>query len=51
MGSKDPIPLVTEWIKFKWEQTPTTPISQEDIDELQADMDAINAGNAEPVTP
>ena len=37
MGSKDPIPLVTEWIKFPWEQAPTTPISQEDIDELQAE--------------
>ena len=51
MGSKDPIPLVTEWIKFPWEQTPTTPISQEDIDELQAEMDAINAGTAEQVNP
>jgi hypothetical protein len=51
MGSKDPIPLVTEWIKFPWEQAPTTPISQEDIDELQAEMDAINAGTAETVTP
>ena len=51
MGSKDPIPLVTEWIKFPWEQTPATPISQADIDELQAEMDAINAGNAEQVNP
>ena len=51
MGSKDPIPLLTEWIKFPGEQTPTTPISQEDIDELQAEMDAINAGTAEQVNP
>ena len=51
MGSKDPIPLVTEWIKFPWEQAPTTPISQADIDELQAEMDAINAGTAEQVNP
>lgn len=27
------------------------PISQEDIDELQAEMDAINAANAEQVNP
>lgn len=44
MGSKDPVPTVSEWIKFPWEQKAATPISQEDIDELQAEMDAINAG-------
>ena len=38
-------------IKFPWEKEPTTPISQEDIDELQAEMDAINAGTAEQVNP
>ena len=47
MGSKDPIPLVTEWIKFSWEQKSITPLSQDDIDELQAEMAAINARNAD----
>ena len=46
MGSKDPIPTVTEWIKFPWEKEHVTPVSQEDIDELQAEMNAINAMNA-----
>lgn len=44
MGSKDPIPTVSEWIKFSWEQKAITPLSQDDIDELQAEMAAINAG-------
>ena len=48
MGSKDPIPTVSEWIKFPWEQKAATPISQEDIDEFQAEMDAINAKIKEP---
>ena len=45
MGSKDPVPTVTEWIKFPWEQKAVTPISQEDIDELQAEIAAINSMN------
>ena len=45
MGSKDPVPIVTEWFKFPWEQKATVPISQKDIDELQAEIDAINAAN------
>ena len=44
MGSKDPLPTVTEWLKFPWEQKAVTPVSQEVVDELQAEMDAINAG-------
>ena len=47
MGSKDPVPMVTEWIKFSWEQKSITPLSQDDIDELQAEMAAINARNAD----
>ena len=43
MGSKDPIPLITEWIKFPWEITPSTPISQEDINELRQLMADFNA--------
>lgn len=43
MGSKDPLPTVTEWLKFPWEQKAVTPVSQEVVDELQAEMDAINA--------
>ena len=42
MGSKDPIPLITEWIKFPWEIT-STPISQEDIAELRQLMADFNA--------
>ena len=44
MGSKDPLPTVTEWLKFPWEQKAVTPVSQEVVDELQAEIDAINAG-------
>ena len=44
MGSKDPLPTVTEWLKFPWEQKAVNPVSQEVVDELQAEMDAINAG-------
>lgn len=40
-------PTVSEWIKFPWEKKATIPISQKDIDELQAEMDAINAANAQ----
>ena len=46
MGSKDPIPTVSEWIKFPWERKVITPVSQDDIDELQAEINAINASNA-----
>ena len=45
MGSKDPIPPLTEWIKFSWEQKSAIPISQEEIDELQAEIAAINNMN------
>ena len=43
MGSKDPVPTVTEWIKFPWEKMDVMPISDKDRDELLAEMDAINA--------
>lgn len=46
MGSKDPIPLVTEWIKFPWEREAVTPLSQSEVEEMQAEIDAINAANA-----
>ena len=42
MGSKDPVPLVNEWIKFPWENEPLPPITDEERDELQAEIDAIN---------
>ena len=42
MGSKDPVPIVTEWIKFPWEKESAPPITDEECDELQAEMDAIN---------
>ena len=43
MGSKDPIPTVTEWIKFSWEKKEVTPMSQEEVDKIRAEMNAINA--------
>ena len=43
MGSKDPVPTVTEWIKFPWEHT-GPPITEEEQDELMAEINAINAG-------
>ena len=42
MGSKDPVPTVTEWIKFPWEKEDVAPISDEERDELQAEMAAMN---------
>ena len=42
MGSKDPLPLVTEWIKFPWETKAPTPVSTEDIDDMQALIAAEN---------
>lgn len=42
MGSKEPVPVVTEWIKFPWEQEHHTPLSQEDIHDLQEEMRLIN---------
>ena len=41
MGSKDPVPTVETWITFPWEKSPTIPISQEEIQELQQDMQNI----------
>lgn len=43
MGSKDPVPNVTDWIPFPWERKAAKPVSQEDIDDLQAEMAAMNA--------
>ena len=45
MGSKDPIPVVTEWIKFSWEQKKSGPLPQDEVDKMQAEMAAINAAN------
>ena len=47
MGSKDPVPIITKWLPFSWEQKAVTRISQEEVDELQAEMDAMNAQNAD----
>ena len=41
MGSKDPVPPVDKWITFPWEKSPTIPISQEEVRELQNDMATI----------
>jgi len=41
MGSKDPVPTVDKWIIFPWEKSPTMPISQEEVRELQNDMATI----------
>ena len=41
MGSKDPIPTVDKWITFPWEKSLTIPITKEEIQELQQDMQNI----------
>ena len=46
MGSKDPVPVVTQWIKFPWEKESATPLSDEERNELQAEMDVINKAAA-----
>ena len=43
VGKGQMAPTVTEWIKFPWEKEDVAPISDEDRDELLAEMDAINA--------
>jgi hypothetical protein len=48
MGSKDPVPNVTDWIPFPWERKSAKPVSQEDIDDLQAEMAAMNAQLSKP---
>ena len=47
MGSKDPIPIVSEWIKFPWERKETIPLSDDDIADLQTEMAAMNEQNKE----
>lgn len=47
MGSKNPIPTVTEWLKFPWEKEEHNEMTQQDRDGLQAEMDAMNAALAE----
>ena len=42
IGSKDPIPRVTEWIKFPWEQETVMPITEDEREELVAEMNAWN---------
>ena len=48
MGSKDPVPNVTDWMPFPWEHKDAKPVSQEDIDDLQAEMAAMNAQLSKP---
>jgi hypothetical protein len=47
MGSKNPIPMVTEWIKFPWEKEETKSLTKEEQDDLLADIAAENARIAE----
>lgn len=42
MGSKDPIPVISDWLKFSWEKKKSEPISKEIQDQLQAEMAALN---------
>ena len=42
MGSKDPLPRVTEWIKFPWEKETVIPITEDEREELVAEMNAWN---------
>ena len=39
MGSKEPPPTVNNWLKFPWERPEEIP--QDEIDDIQAEMDAI----------
>ena len=41
MGTEDPVPAVEKWIVFPWEKSPTIPLSQEEVRELQNDMATI----------
>lgn len=41
MGSKDHVPTVDKWIIFPWEKSPTIPITKEEVEELQQDMQNI----------
>jgi hypothetical protein len=50
MGSKDPVPTVTEWIKFPWEKEQIQPVSDEEIKDLQDQIDAINKMNEQNKT-
>ena len=47
MGSKDPVPTVTEWIKFPWEKetdySSADMLTKEDIKEMQRMMAEENA--------
>ena len=47
MGSKNPIPTVTEWLKFPWEKEEHNEMTQQDRDGLQAEMDAMSAALAQ----
>lgn len=42
MGSKDPIPVISDWLKFSWEKKKAEPVSKEIQDQLQAEMAAMN---------
>lgn len=43
VGKEQTAPTVTEWLKFPWEKEDTAPISDEDHNELLAEMETINA--------
>ena len=42
-------PNVSEWITFPWERKAVEPMSQSDIDELLAEINAINAEHAHTI--
>ena len=43
MGSKDPIPLVTDWLPFPWEKDPNISLSKSEIASIQAEIAALNS--------
>ena len=47
MGSKDPVPTVSEWIKFPWEKKKVAPLSKSDVEMMQAEIAAMNAADAQ----
>lgn len=48
MGSKDPIPLLSDWIKFSWEKSDASEdLTDGDIARLQEEMRSFNAKSEE----
>ena len=47
MGSRDPLPRIDEWLKFPWEKSHEVNISDEEADDILAEIDALNGKTSE----